>query len=510
MTFSSAITSAAWRSSDWYAARARRQAAVFGVIALGLAVLFGAAIVITDGSTNVVLALLAAFVGAAVFVEPAVGVYLLFGIALLFEQFVITGLEPITAQTRLYQNLSAYTPLPIRLSLTDLLVIFTLGCWAVRRAARGEAFRIGPLGRAVLAYAGVFIVGGAIGAARGGRFDTGAAFAELHGPLIFCVLYFLSANLIRTRLQIVVLMWEFLALLGVKAFQAVLNYQDAQGSSFAVDSVTAHEDVIFYGLATALLIVMTVLGTRTKFFYALVAMQPLILSAEFVAARRAGFVAVGAVLLAMALLFMARDRRRGLMLVGLVGVAAVAYMAAFWDAEGPLAAPLRAVRSVIEPSSVNLRDAASNFWRDIENQNIAYTVKQLPLTGVGLGQQYLFQREPVPLTGFPYWRYETHNAVLWLWLKAGPLGAFVLWFLVARVLLLGSALYLRLRDPELRWMAVLPVALIVLQVVFSSVDLGLTYSRTMIILGTVLGITAFLALSRSEELAAAPATRGAR
>src|SRR5437879_4864316 len=117
---------------------------------------------------------------------------------------------------------------------------------------------------------------------------------------------------------------------------------------------------------------------------------------------------------------------------------------------------------------------------------------QLPLTGVGLGQQYIFREEPPPLWGFTYWRYETHNALLWLWLKAGPLGGFALWFLVARVLLVGSAMYVRIRDARQRVIVLLPVALMTIQVAFSSVDMGLTHARPMIVLGTVLGASAFL------------------
>jgi hypothetical protein len=39
----------------------------------------------------------------------------------------------------------------------------------------------------------------------------------------------------------------------------------------------------------------------------------------------------------------------------------------------------------------------------------------------------------------------------------------------------------------------LPITLLVSQIVFSSVDLGLTYMRTMMVLGTALGMASFLA-----------------
>jgi O-antigen ligase len=139
-----------------------------------------------------------------------------------------------------------------------------------------------------------------------------------------------------------------------------------------------------------------------------------------------------------------------------------------------------------------MRDQLSDQWRVIENRNIEFTMRQVPLTGVGLGQEYLFQQEPPrPSATFVYWRYMTHNALLWVWLKAGPVGAFALAYLVARVLLVGSALFGRLRG-ELRLVAVLPVALVIAQIIFSSVELGLTYGRTMIVMGVAIGLAAQL------------------
>src|SRR5438093_13499373 len=143
-------------------------------------------------------------------------------------------------------------------------------------------------------------------------------------------------------------------------------------------------------------------------------------------------------------------RRRALVLAGVAAVGLAAYGALFWDSSGPIAEPVRAVRAVVEPSSSSTRDQSSNAWRVIENRNIAYTVRQLPLTGVGLGQEYLFQQQPPELPpSFTYWRLTTHNAVLWTWLKAGPFGAFAFWLLVTQVVVFGLQIYRRLDDPLL-------------------------------------------------------------
>jgi hypothetical protein len=298
-------------------------------------------------------------------------------------------------------------------------------------------------------------------------------------------------------------MWLFVLLVGVKALQALLNYLEAQSLSFWLDAVSSHEDIVFWSVPVALAVVALVLGVRSRLVYVLFALQPIILTAELISNRRVGFIALGVTLVVITVVLCFSHPRRAAALAAVGAMLLVSYAVIFWEVDGPLAEPLRALRSIADASELPLVDQFSNQWRDIENENIAFTVKQLPVTGVGLGQRYLFEREPSAVP-FEYWRYITHNAPLWLWLKAGPLGAFALWFLVARALLLGAALYRRLSEPSLRLVIALPIALVVSQIVFSSVELGLTYSRTMIVLGVALGLVSFMAEQHPPAAAARP------
>ena len=490
-------------TSGFYASRARLRSFLAAAIAIAIAGAYAAAIVATEGDARLVLPLVGILVVFVVLANPAAGIYLLFGAGLLLEQFPITGLTPITSQTHIFANLSEYTDIPLRLSLADLLILLTTLSWTVRLVTVKErAARVGPFGWAVAGYVMVFGIGVAIGAARGGAWDPNAALGELRGPIYLCLLYFLAANLIRDRAQIAVLAWILVVAVGVKAVQGLLNYQEALSGPLAVaatianQAVTADEDVVFFDLAIALAVVLMLLGVRGKLAYALFALQPLILGAEMLTQRRAGFIALGAVVVAVMLLALISDPRRGFAFVAVATLGFGMYLAVFWEQDGPIAGPIRALRVVMDPSSVSARDFSSDEWREIENRNIAYTISQVPLTGVGVGQQYIFREEPPALpASFTYWRYITHNALLWMWLKAGPIGAFALWFLVARVLLVASSAYVRLRDPALRAVAAVIVGLMVIQIVFSSVDLGLTYSRTMIVLGVTLGLGALLVQS---------------
>jgi hypothetical protein len=477
------------RLSDWYATRVRRRSALLvGAAALG-SVGYMAAIIGSRTDPLLLAPLVVAAVVVAVMARPYLGVYMLFGAALVFEQTDVPGVAPLTDESHIWQRLDVYSSIPLPLSIADLLILLTLTGLIARHVARGGMrLRIGPLGWAVGLYGLAFLVGTVIGMARGGAWNQAAALVELRAPMHMCLAYFLSANLIRKGYQFAGLMWVFLALVFLKGVQGVWAFQDVP---FALDAVTGHEDVVFFDLAIVIAIVMVMIRVRTRFSYALLAAIPLIVIVEVLTQRRVAFIALGAVCLAVTLFLLASHPWRAVALAGMGAVAVAVYVALFWDATGALAQPIRAVRAIVDPMAVSSRDLLSDHWRVVEIRNLEYTVRSLPLTGVGVGQEMLFREEPGRLVD-PYWRYYTHNAVLWLWLKAGPLGAFALWYLVARTILLGAAFYRRVRRPQLRWLGVLPPALIIIQIAFSSIDMGLTQSRTMIVLGTIVGTTAAL------------------
>jgi hypothetical protein len=483
----------AWTTREVRGLRHPSTSSVLAMLSLALAAAYAVAIVRSGGDALLLVPLIGGLVVLGVLAHPAVGVYVLFGSAILFEQFLVPGLTPFTQYSRIFQNLSVYTPIPLRLSLVDLLILLTVVGIATQRLRAGhEPLRMGAFGWAIVAYFSVFLVGIAIGAARGGAWKPDVALNELRAPVHLCVSYFLAANLVRERRQLQVFMALFVVVVGIKALQAILNYIEARTLSFWLDAVSSHEDVVFWGPAVALAVAALVLGIRTRLAYLVFAVQPIILAAEFLANRRVGFIALGVTLVAITLLLFFSHPRRAAALAAVGAIVLVSYTVIFWEMEGPVAEPLRALRTLVDPSSLPLVDQFSNTWREIENGNIAYTVQQLPVTGVGLGQRYLFEREPAEVP-FEYWRFITHNAPLWLWLKAGPLGAFALWFLVARAALVSAALYRRQPEPSLRWVLALPIALVVSQIVFSSVELGLTYSRTMIVLGVALGLASLVA-----------------
>jgi len=488
-------------TADAFARRSFGLRAIGTIALVAGAVGFGIATIATDGSVYLLLPFAAALVVLTLFMWPRLGLYTLFGAALLFEEWGIAGLEPITGQVHFFQTVSGFTSIPLRFSVADSLAVLTLAAWLLRRLVRANASaRMGPLGWPMLGLAAFFGVGMMVGIARGGDWNPNAALAELRGPLYLCLTYFLSANLVRGRRDVRILMSLLVVLTAVKAVQGLGNYIEMSNGPIWLEAVTAHEDVVFFDLALALAVGAFVLRMRDRLTMALYIAAPIVMATELVTQRRVAFIALAAAFVTVAILVAAAEPRRTLVLFGAATVFFLVYAVVAWDQQGLLAQPIRALKGAIDPSSLNARDLSSNWWRELENLNISYTLRQLPLTGVGIGQQYLFLREPPELSNFIYWRYMTHDAVLWIWLKTGIFGFLAFWTLVAQAAIVGGSLFRRLRAMDLRFAALVPVLLIVIQVVFSSVDLGLTYSRTMIVLGVMLGLTAYLGDAAREQV----------
>jgi O-antigen ligase len=96
------------------------------------------------------------------------------------------------------------------------------------------------------------------------------------------------------------------------------------------------------------------------------------------------------------------------------------------------------------------------------------------------------------LSWWPFWRYETHNSVLWMWLKTGVLGYLALWILLGAAVSRAAFATRSLTDPQLRVASVFCLVSIVAVLVFSYVDLGMVSPRVTVFLGSVLGIVSVI------------------
>jgi hypothetical protein len=330
-----------------------------------------------------------------------------------------------------------------------------------------------------------------------GPFDLRAAWEETRAFFYLGITYVLACNLIRTRQQLRIFSWLFIAAIGLKSVQGVARYFHVRSNGIQVDTIIGHEDVVFFAAFVVLIAGLILFGAklepaaRRQVRVMLLLLPPLILTL-LVTNRRLGFVVLATGLILVAILLLRSRRELFLRLAPVVVLALGIYIPLFWNGTGTLSAPIRAIRSIVAPETE--RDRSSNAWRELENTNIDFNLRAAPITGLGFGRPYSFivAQPPLDATGFTYWRYIAHNAIYWVWMKMGLIGFISFWYLLGSAVVLGLVTFRQLRDGYLRAIALVAAGVVLMQIIFSYGDLGLTYSRSMIFLGCMLGALARL------------------
>jgi hypothetical protein len=479
--------------------RRERLAGAAALVAGGIAC--ATAMVLVTGPLVPAIGFTALLCAAAIWRQPVAGVYILFGCALAVEEWGIAGLSPLTGRVPIYQTLAGSTGVPLSISPVELLILLTFAAVVLPIVARrGARFQTGPLLAPLLIFLVAVVASIAFGLVSGsgaGPFNVKAAWAETRAFFYLGLTYILACNLIRTPGHLRVLVQIFVACIGLKSLQGVARYVEMRASGLRVDSITGHEDVVFFAafvvlLAGLLLYRPEVAPGRWHPLPQMYAILPPLVFTLLVTRRRLGFVVLVAGLALVVLLLLRTRRDLFFRIVPVAVVVLGLYVAIFWNGTGALSEPIRAFRSIVAPTTE--RDRQSNSWRVLENLNIDYNLRVAPVTGLGFGRPYSFVVEQPALdaTGFVYWRYIAHNAIYWVWMKMGLVGFVLFWNVIGSGIVAGIVAIRRLRSGFLRALALMATATVIMQAIFSYGDLGLTYSRSMIFLGCMLGLLARL------------------
>jgi hypothetical protein len=192
---------------------------------------------------------------------------------------------------------------------------------------------------------------------------------------------------------------------------------------------TNHSDSVLF--VVALLIVAThAFEQRTKrAITRALSVSALLLFAIVLNNRRLAFVslAISPVVVYLALKPSKRKRRVTMAIAAAVPLV-LAYLAigVSVGSSSPIFKPARLVMSVLDQTD------SSSISRDVENENLIYTLRQSPLlpTGFGFDYQYSPNNPPVDLSGvFANFRLIAHNGVLWIWSWGGVIGFTLLWMI---------------------------------------------------------------------------------
>ena len=192
---------------------------------------------------------------------------------------------------------------------------------------------------------------------------------------------------------------------------------------------TTHSDSVLF-VVSILIVVMHAFEQRTKrAIWRAVGTSAVILFAMVLNNRRLAFVSLS---IAPAAIYVAlkpsKRKRRVTTLLAVAIPLALAYVlvGSEINSPSPLLKPAKLVMSVLEQKD------SSSLSRDIENENLIFTLHENVVVPTGFGSEYQYSpnNPPVDLSDvFVNYRLIAHNGVLWLWSLGGVVGFTILWMI---------------------------------------------------------------------------------
>ena len=301
---------------------------------------------------------------------------------------------------------------------------------ATRRRAEGPPPRFAR--DALLVFLGAVVLLCLIGLARGGQVDW--TFRQvlhlLQLPLVG--LLFLYALRVPGDLAAVgtafVLAAVARSLIVVYVYVGVCIPQGITALPGKPEWCTTHSDTVLFVSALVILLAHALEQRNKKTTLRALGLCALIFLGVVLNNRRLAFVslAIAPITIYLALDPSKRKRRVTLALaVALPLLVGYVLVGAESSSSSALLKPAKSIASVLDQ-----RDTSS-ISRDIENENLIYTLRQSPVVTRGFGHEYESSpnNPPVDLSEvFQNYRLIAHNGVLWLWSIAGVVGFAALWF----------------------------------------------------------------------------------
>jgi hypothetical protein len=377
----------------------------------------------------------------------------------------------------------------------ELLVLVIVVVVLVRSLVNRPGVPAPQLKGPLLAFLGLVGISFLYGVATGGTLTV--ALWEVRSLVLVGILTLLVPKLLTRREhvdQLVTLLSIGVVLLSIDIIWRRFTLLSVLHSG-ELDSQFDHESPIFMNFVVVMLAARLVWPASTRQRLAALAI-PLIIYAEMLTERRAGWIGldVGMMLI---LMFAFRLRRKFFYIVGVPLILVYCgYLGAFWNAQGPIAQPARAIKSNFSPDS---RDLASNLYRQLETTNVRLNIHAHPLTGLGFGRPYTFYIPMPDLSFWLFWHYEAHNMFLWLWMEIGPVGFLAFLTLIGAGIVRGVQVLKHSKNDRYAAIVVALVSGLVMITIYSYVDLGLTSVRIGTFFGIVLGTIGMWGRAESDQ-----------
>jgi O-antigen ligase len=331
---------------------------------------------------------------------------------------------------------------------TEIALVLLLAVAAWRRSEGERVAGHVPVPRAVVAVGAAYLAaigyGVAHGLARGGSVEV--AVWQTRPLVVPAGIFLLFAAAFRGPADHLLLGKVVVAAAAARAVLALwVRLAIAPGASVPVDYVTDHGDSMLFTLACVALVAHLVERPDRGRLQAALLFLPLLLLGIHANHRRTAWVQLALGLAVFLVVGRTARWRREVgraMLVALPVL--VLYGAAGWSSAGVLFRPVQIVRSVVDS-----RIDRSTWDRQVENWNLAMSMRERPLSGRGFGHEWTEFYAGDDITGiFLRYRAQPHNQVLGILLFGGALAFAAIWAPFAVMVLLAARAYPRARSPE--------------------------------------------------------------
>jgi O-antigen ligase/polysaccharide polymerase Wzy-like membrane protein len=426
--------------------------------------------------------------------RPDVGIGLFVLIAAVIEQFPIEQLPMsgmpaliITDQIPLFVSFSGSFGLSgIMVSPLEIALFTTLLVW-IMKAILQRKLRLprSYLSIGIGLFVAILVFGEIQGLGHGGSFRE--SVDELRPWFYLVVLYLVASQLLDGPAALKPILWAFVIGTGIKGLEGTLRFVLVRGAFPRPDAILAHEEALFFAMFVLLVAALWLFREPSRLRTVGTALLPGVLIADLANNRRAAWLILLAGFLALGVVAWVRlpDRRRVVASwAATLAVVGSIYLAIFWNSNGSLAQPARAIRSAVSPSS---RDSLSDLYRTQENANLALNIKLAGPLGAGFGIPITYALPITDLTRTtPSLAYVPHDGILYVWMRLGIVGILLFWCLIGAAIIAACRL-LRNRDPSLALFGGFAVCALIAYVLEGYYDLGLSWFRVAVFVGCILG-----------------------
>jgi hypothetical protein len=180
---------------------------------------------------------------------------------------------------------------------------------------------------------------------------------------------------------------------------------------------TTHHDSMLFAVASVILVALVLQRAGPKAVRLTWLLLPILIGGMIANERRIVWIEI---ILVFATVYLMTDtnaiKRKVNRALLVLSPLALGYIAVGWGSEAGIFKPVQVIRSAVD-SSTDL----STAWRDIENFNLVFTIRQFPFLGVGYGHGF-WEMWPMPAVPYELERYVPHNSLLGIYCYGGFLG----------------------------------------------------------------------------------------